>query len=149
MSNLRNGSKGGFEPGLTRLRVRHSTTELPRSTNVEVSTSRFSTNRNQNILRVYCNCIQNDNLNYVDYNYRSHSGIYGFRGNRKIPFLKITMALPRLIAPAKRLLEQGFQFEGYPMHGYQSYESNIDFEIRSVLSFEAMANGEHFIWKQR
>ena len=30
--NLRNGSKGGFEPGLTRLRVRHSTTELPRST---------------------------------------------------------------------------------------------------------------------
>ena len=32
MPNLRNGSKGGFEPGLTRLRVRHSTTELPRST---------------------------------------------------------------------------------------------------------------------
>ena len=58
------------------------------------------------------------------------SGIYGFRGNRKMPFLKITMALPRLIAPAKRLLEQGFQFEGYPLHGYQSYESNIDFEIR-------------------
>ena len=33
MPNLRNGSKGGFEPGLTRLRVRHSTTELPRSLN--------------------------------------------------------------------------------------------------------------------
>ena len=32
MSNLRNGSKGGFEPGLTWLRVRHSTTELPHST---------------------------------------------------------------------------------------------------------------------
>ena len=32
MSNLRNGSKWGFEPGLTRLRVRHSTIELPRST---------------------------------------------------------------------------------------------------------------------
>ena len=31
MPNLRNGSKGGFEPGLTWLRVRHSTTELPRS----------------------------------------------------------------------------------------------------------------------
>ena len=28
MPNLRNGSKGGFEPGLTRLRVRHSTAEL-------------------------------------------------------------------------------------------------------------------------
>ena len=32
MPNLRNGSKGGFEPGLSRLRVRHSTTELLRST---------------------------------------------------------------------------------------------------------------------
>ena len=28
MPNLRNGSKGGFEPGLSRLRVRHSTTAL-------------------------------------------------------------------------------------------------------------------------
>ena len=32
MPNFRNDSKGGFEPGLTWLRVRHSTTELPRST---------------------------------------------------------------------------------------------------------------------
>ena len=33
MPNLRNGiAKGGFEPGLSRLRVRHSTTKLPRST---------------------------------------------------------------------------------------------------------------------
>ena len=31
MPNLRNGNKEGFEPGLTWLRVRHSTTELPRS----------------------------------------------------------------------------------------------------------------------
>ena len=31
MPNLRNGSKGGFEPGLTSLRVRHSTAELPRT----------------------------------------------------------------------------------------------------------------------
>ena len=29
MLKLRNGSKGGFEPGLSRLRVRHSTNELP------------------------------------------------------------------------------------------------------------------------
>ena len=28
MPNLPNGSKGGFEPGISRLRVRHSTTEL-------------------------------------------------------------------------------------------------------------------------
>ena len=31
MPNLRNGSKRGFEPGLTSLRVWRSTTELPRS----------------------------------------------------------------------------------------------------------------------
>ena len=32
MPKLLNGSKMGFEPGLSRLQVRHSTTELPRST---------------------------------------------------------------------------------------------------------------------
>ncbi len=32
MPFLRNGNKGGFEPGLTWLQVRHSATELPRST---------------------------------------------------------------------------------------------------------------------
>ena len=32
MPNLRNGNKEGFEPGITWLRVRHSTSELPRST---------------------------------------------------------------------------------------------------------------------
>ena len=31
MPNLRNGTKVGFEPGLTLLRVQHSTAELPRS----------------------------------------------------------------------------------------------------------------------
>ena len=40
------------------------------------------------------------------------------------------MAIPRLIAPAKRLLEMGFTCPGYQNNGYQSYESNIDFEIR-------------------
>ena len=34
MHNLRNGTKGGFESWLTRLRVRHSTAELPRSTSL-------------------------------------------------------------------------------------------------------------------
>ncbi|XP_005098812.2 DNA polymerase delta catalytic subunit [Aplysia californica] len=59
--------------------------------------------------------------------------IYGYHGNRKIPFLKVTVALPRLIAPCKRLLEQGFVCPGYPQHAYQTYESNIDFEIRFMV----------------
>ena len=41
MPNLRNGSKGGFEPGLTRLRVRHSTAELPRSSCSKIHLSTF------------------------------------------------------------------------------------------------------------
>ena len=57
-------------------------------------------------------------------------GIYGFHQNQKRMFLKITVALQKLIAPAKRLLEQGFVCPGYPLQGFQTYESNIDFEIR-------------------
>ena len=41
MPNLRNGSKGGFEPGFTRLRVRHSTAELPRSTKRDNETEKY------------------------------------------------------------------------------------------------------------
>ncbi|XP_055958058.1 DNA polymerase delta catalytic subunit-like isoform X2 [Patella vulgata] len=65
--------------------------------------------------------------------YVSRESIYGYHGNRKLPFLKITMALPRLIAPAKRLLEQGFQCPGFGTNGFQAYESNIDFEIRFMV----------------
>ncbi|CAG5135999.1 unnamed protein product [Candidula unifasciata] len=67
----------------------------------------------------------------VDYVMRE--SIYGYHGNRKIPFLKITVALPRLIAPCKRLLEQGFVCPGYAQHGFQTYESNIDFEVRFMV----------------
>lgn len=61
-------------------------------------------------------------------------GIYGFHGNKKQPFLKIIMAVPRLLAAAKRLLEGGFSFGSYPPQEYQVYESNTEFEIRYVLS---------------
>ncbi|XP_066276800.1 DNA polymerase delta catalytic subunit-like [Branchiostoma lanceolatum] len=59
--------------------------------------------------------------------------MYGFHGNQKLSFLRITVALPRLIAPSKRLLEQGFSCPGYGLHGYQSFESNVDFEIRFMV----------------
>lgn len=61
---------------------------------------------------------------------RCVTGIYGYHGNRKHPFLKITLAIPRLLAAAKRLLEQGFAFSSHPLQEYQSYESNTEFEIR-------------------
>lgn len=67
-------------------------------------------------------------------NYPSHFllGIYGYHGNRKQTFLKVTLAVPRLLAAAKRLLEQGFAFSSHPAQEYQSFESNTEFEIRLI-----------------
>ncbi|XP_061445561.1 DNA polymerase delta catalytic subunit isoform X1 [Rhineura floridana] len=59
--------------------------------------------------------------------------MYGYHGEHLVPFLKITMAMPRLIAPAKRLLEQGLRCGTLGVHHYQAYESNIDFEIRFMV----------------
>lgn len=59
--------------------------------------------------------------------------MYGYHGKKIMDFLRITMAMPRLIAPAKRLLEMGFKFGHHPSQNYQSYEANIDFEIRFMV----------------
>ena len=60
-------------------------------------------------------------------------GMYSYHGKKPVDFLRITMAMPRLIAPAKRLLEQGFKFGPFSTQSYPSYEANIDFEIRCVV----------------
>ena len=46
MPNLRNGTKGGFEQGLTLLRVWHSTTELPRAPHCTTERCRISISHN-------------------------------------------------------------------------------------------------------
>lgn len=73
--------------------------------------------------------------------------MYGYHGKRILDFLRITMAMPRLIAPAKRLLEQGFKFGPFPAQNYQSYEANIDFEIRCV-GLPSMAMDWRSRWQQ-
>lgn len=76
------------------------------------------------------------------------AGMYGYHGKRSLDFLRITMAMPRLIAPAKRLLELGFKFGPFPLQNYQSYEANIDFEIRCVRA-STMGHGfEKKCWRQ-
>ena len=55
--------------------------------------------------------------------------VYGYTGEEKSPFLKITVALPKLIAPCKRLLETEVVYSAFN-HTYQAFESNIDFDIR-------------------
>ncbi|XP_030053826.1 DNA polymerase delta catalytic subunit isoform X1 [Microcaecilia unicolor] len=64
--------------------------------------------------------------------------IYGYHKKKLLPFLKITMALPRLLAPAKRLLEQGLRCGPLPVHCYQAFEANIDFEIRFMVDTDVV-----------
>ena len=82
--------------------------------------------------------------------------IYGYNGDNKIPFAKITVAIPRynlyftgrkfkrlsnikflmgrLIAPAKRLLEQKqARIPALGDHQHQLFESNMDFESRFMI----------------
>ena len=64
---------------------------------------------------------------------KTKESIYGYHGNKKIPFLQITVALQKLIAPTRRLVEGGFDCPGYGQRGYHTYESNIDFEVRFLV----------------
>lgn len=56
--------------------------------------------------------------------------MFGYHGHGPSPFLRITLALPRLVAPARRLLEQGVRVAGLGTPSFASYEANVDFEIR-------------------
>lgn len=55
--------------------------------------------------------------------------IMGYFGDNSSMFLLVKIALPRLAAACKRLMERGVV---YPKLGndYQFFESNIDFDIR-------------------
>ena len=58
--------------------------------------------------------------------------MYGFYFNKMFPFVKITMSSPKLIAPARRVINS----INLPPFGpviYQSFESNVDFEVRFMV----------------
>ncbi|XP_076249179.1 DNA polymerase delta 1, catalytic subunit [Calliopsis andreniformis] len=59
--------------------------------------------------------------------------MYGYGGTMKSLFLKITVALPKLIAPCKRLLEKEIILAEFNNHRYSAFESNIDFDIRFMV----------------
>ena len=59
--------------------------------------------------------------------------MYGYAGTEKSLFLKITVALPKLIAPCKRLLEREVILPEFNNHTYSAFESNIDFDIRFMV----------------
>nr|BCB92280.1 DNA polymerase delta catalytic subunit [Cyclestheria hislopi] len=59
--------------------------------------------------------------------------IYRYHEEKHAPFLKITLALPKFIAAAKRLLDRQEIKEPFNSYDYQVFESNIDFEIRYMV----------------
>lgn len=53
-----------------------------------------------------------------------------YSGEENRIFAKITVALPRLIAPAKRLLETTQVYSAVGHHEFSPFESNVDIEMR-------------------
>ncbi|XP_078043846.1 DNA polymerase delta 1, catalytic subunit isoform X1 [Augochlora pura] len=58
--------------------------------------------------------------------------MYGYSGNDSTLFLKITVALPKLLGACKRLLEKEIIFPDFN-HKYSAFESNVDFDIRFMV----------------
>ncbi|XP_053908258.1 DNA polymerase delta catalytic subunit [Cuculus canorus] len=59
--------------------------------------------------------------------------IMGYQGSQRSLFVRVVLALPRLVAPARRLLEQGLRWGALGVHPAPPFESNIDFEIRFMV----------------
>ncbi|KAL3312040.1 DNA polymerase delta catalytic subunit [Cichlidogyrus casuarinus] len=59
--------------------------------------------------------------------------IYGYNNQKKETFLQISIIIPRLVATAKRVLEQGFAFPNCSFRSFAIFEANIDFEIRFMV----------------
>lgn len=56
-----------------------------------------------------------------------------YQGDDDINCAKITVALPKLVAPVKRLLETTTVYEPIGYHTFQAFESNVDIEMRFMV----------------
>lgn len=57
----------------------------------------------------------------------------GYAGDACVPFIRITVALPRLLAAVKRLLEKEIIYEKFDFQDCRAFENNIDFDIRFMV----------------
>jgi DNA polymerase delta subunit 1 len=64
--------------------------------------------------------------------------IYGYHSRKMFPFFRITLCHPRLVAPAKRLLEQGIKIPGHGERSFNVFESNIEYEIRFMIDYDVV-----------
>ena len=58
--------------------------------------------------------------------------MFGFHFNKLFPFLKVTVATPKLV-PATRRILNNVSIPPFGSVSYQSFESNIDFEVRFMV----------------
>jgi DNA polymerase delta subunit 1 len=59
--------------------------------------------------------------------------LYRYAGEDKVKFIKITVALPRILAAVKRLLEKEIVMPSFDFQDSRAFESNIDFDIRFMV----------------
>lgn len=59
--------------------------------------------------------------------------LVGYAGDERQPFVRIAVALPRLLAAVKRLLERGIVYDKFDFQDCRAYENNIDFDIRFMV----------------
>ncbi len=69
----------------------------------------------------------------------SKCSMYGFHFSKKFPFLKITVALPRLVAATRRVLST----RAIPPYGSlgdrgAAFESNVEFEVRFMVDADVV-----------
>lgn len=62
----------------------------------------------------------------------SKCSMYGFHFNKLFPFLKITVATPKLVPATRRVLNT-ISIPPFGHVNYQSFESNIEFEVRFMV----------------
>lgn len=64
--------------------------------------------------------------------------IFGYHGNRKRPFLCVTVTHPKVIAPCKRVLENGFTLQGIEHQVFECYETNFEFMLRFMVDTDVV-----------
>ena len=66
--------------------------------------------------------------------------VWGYHFGQLQPFIKFTLALPTLIAPAKRILERGILISGVTRQ-FSTYESNIPYVLRFMVDHDIKGGG--------
>ncbi|XP_053690077.1 DNA polymerase delta catalytic subunit [Sabethes cyaneus] len=64
--------------------------------------------------------------------------ILGYNGEDKFTFIKVMVALPKLLAAVKRLLEKEQMMPEMDFQDCRVYESNIDFDIRFMVDTDVV-----------